>query len=326
MSAPGLDPIAARVAAQLGAPDLVDRLAALPASELTSLLLAVARARAAALTPAELLAQAERTALVRPTAADPRQLRAFDARALDAALGFEAVELAPVAPFGVDAVLGRISPNNVLPTIRPVQVLADPTASMALEAARRRRRARDVEVRLATSARCVRMQPLTHPSFTPHFRVFALATAGRDAGNHDFELRALGDHLGVHLRLLAALTGDGYGFAPVEVWITDSERDRPAGRARLDKVAARLFPALGDAFPEVGFRIDETRTQGLGYYDGLMLQIWTTTPDGERMPLGDGGFAPWTQRLLADRKERFIGSGLGQEMVCKRFRVSGGSR
>jgi hypothetical protein len=145
--------------------------------------------------------------------------------------------------------------------------------------------------------------------------VLALATAGRDTGSLDFELRALRDHLGVYLRLFANLAPHGYRFDPVEIWITDSERDRPLGRERLDRAAAALAADL----PGVTIKPDLTRTQALGYYHGLMLQVWTTAPDGERIPLGDGGFTPWTQRLLSDQKERFLGSGLGHELICKRF-------
>ena len=63
------DKIADRIARQLGAPDLLDKLVALPASELTSLLLETFRRRSAARTPAELLA-----------AGDARSLGASDRR------------------------------------------------------------------------------------------------------------------------------------------------------------------------------------------------------------------------------------------------------
>jgi len=324
------DAIVRRISAGLGAPDLVDRLAALPGSDLQSLLLAVMRERADRVTPAALLADATARAAFAPSSVDARVYADFDRAAFDAAAGFAAIELSPIAPFAVDAVFGGISTNNVLPAIRPfAQVIADPTSMMALIAAPRRRIARDAIVRLAATARMLRLQPLPHPSFTPHFKQFALVTAGRDAGSHGFELAALREHLAVHLRLFRALAAQRYTFDPVEVAISDTDVVRAkhaggpeprAGRRRLAAVAAEVFPALAAEFPGVTFRLDDDRTQGLDYYEGLALQIWATSAAGERMSLGDGGFTPWTQRLLGDRKERLMTSGLGLELACKLYR------
>jgi len=374
-----MDPIVRRIAAELGAPDVVEALARLPGSDLQSLLLAVARARAEAVTPAALLAQAERSGAVAPSSIDSRVYADFDRAAYAAAAGFDALDLAPVAPFATDAVLGAISPNNVLTTTRPYQVLADPTSAMALEAARRRRRGdRSAPTRLIASHRVLRLQPFEGEGFTPHFRLLALVTAGRDQGSSELEVRSLREQIGVYLRLFAALTPAGFSFAPVEVVVSDTdvvrallrasgvdpavfagvvhavdvdrgagalaahgvrlpERiedpardlsgiDDPAGRtgrARLARVAAEVFPPLAAEFPAIRFRIDGSRVAGLGYYQGLMLQLWATTPAGASLPLGDGGFTTWTQRLLADRKERLLTSGLGVELACKLYRVGG---
>jgi hypothetical protein len=37
------------------------------------------------------------------------------------------------------------------------------------------------------------------------------------------------------------------------------------------------------------------------------------------VPVVDGGLVPWTQALLADRKERLLASAIGTEAVCKLF-------
>jgi hypothetical protein len=322
--------ISRRIQAALGAPDLVERLAALPGSDLQSLLLAVMQARGARATPASLLDDATRRAAFAPSPVDARLYADFDRAAFAAASHFEAVELSPLAPFAVDAVFGGISPNNVLPTTRPwAQVIADPTSMMALVAAQRRRAARDAVVRLATTARMVRLQPLPNPKFTPHFKQMAMITAGRDAGSHRFELAELRDHLRTYLRLFRDLERDGYTFAPIEIHIADPDVNRAkhrggpeprAGHRRLDAVAAEVFPALAAEFPGVTLTLDEERTQGIDYYETLMLQIYATDATGQRWAIGDGGFTPWTQRLLNDRKERLMTSGLGLELMCKLFR------
>ena len=124
-----------RIEREAGVPGLVEALAQLAPADLKSLLLRVFEHQAARRDPSMLLAQYERDGTVGAAPAN----HAVDAAALRAAEGFEPVELAPVAPLGLNAVLGRIHQNNVLSTIRNTEVLADPTASLALEAAVRRR-------------------------------------------------------------------------------------------------------------------------------------------------------------------------------------------
>ena len=80
-----------------------------------------------------------------------------------------------------------------------------------------------------------------------------------------------------------------------------------------------MVPALARDAPRVRVRLDGARLAGIGYYRGLALQLWLTTADGVALPVGDGGFTPWTQRLLGDRKERLLTSGLGLELLLKRF-------
>jgi len=35
--------------------------------------------------------------------------------------------------------------------------------------------------------------------------------------------------------------------------------------------------------------------------------------------VADGGFTDWTARLLQDKKERLMTSGIGTEFVCRRY-------
>src|SRR6185369_2898536 len=75
----------------------------LPASALWSLLLDIVGRRAARRTPADLLRQWERDGFTQPAACDQRTLHALDGHLL-AAADFDAIELSPVAPFGVCSV------------------------------------------------------------------------------------------------------------------------------------------------------------------------------------------------------------------------------
>jgi hypothetical protein len=77
---------------------------------------------------------------------------------------------------------------------------------------------------------------------------------------------------------------------------------------------------LGDEFPEAQFRVNQERLEGLGYYRSFALRISVQAPDGNHYPLVDGGFTDWTARLLGNKKERLLISGIGSEFVCKTYR------
>ena len=42
----------------------------------------------------------------------------------------------------------------------------------------------------------------------------------------------------------------------------------------------------------------------------------------EYYPLIDGGMTDWTARLISNRKERLLISGIGTEFACKRYRAA----
>jgi ribosomal protein S18 acetylase RimI-like enzyme len=306
--------IVARVARALEAGDVVEGLARrLPPSDLQSLLLHVFRERSARRTPADLLAQYERTPALRPSAVGARALRDLESAAFESAAGFEAIELAPVAPVGVNMVLGGVDQNNALAATRGAEALADPTTLQALECARRRRAGDEATIRLCSRSRPLRLQPTDVPWFTPHFALFSMVSAGRDRGSYAFELESLGEHLRVHLLLLRRLAREGYALSGVDVAIADTAHDR----RRLGAATRGVLEPLAAEFPEARFRVDEGREQGMSYYSGLCLRIDAAGADGTAMNLADGGFTDWTRRLLSNAKERLLVSGIGVELLAK---------
>lgn len=155
----------------------------LPASRLWSLLLDIAEARAARRRPAELVEQWDRDRFVQPAIVDQRSLVEVDGHLLGAASSFESIELSPVAPLGVCAIMGHASQNKVLSALRGTELVSDPTNVMALECARRLHRDTTAVVRLATSHRCVRAQPIPKQrGLTANFRIFCLARRDSNAG------------------------------------------------------------------------------------------------------------------------------------------------
>src|SRR5262249_55958782 len=183
------------------------------AAQLWSLLHDVAEARAAARRPASLAEQWERDRFVQLALVDQRTMNDVDRELLAAAAAFESIELSPVAPLGVCSAMGPASQNKILSALRGTEVVADPTNVMALECARRLRRAPASAVRVATSHRCVRAQELPKvPGFSAHFRIFCLASAGLERADHGLLVESACEHITTLLDALNRLERRGFAF------------------------------------------------------------------------------------------------------------------
>jgi hypothetical protein len=345
--------IVPRIERELGMAGLVDALAQrLSASDLRSMLMAVYSVRAAGMRETEILAHAARDPLLAPSAVSYRELMAFDSVAFHSAPEFVALDLSPVCPFSAASTLGGTSQNNVLTTIRNVEVLGDSTIALALEACRRRSSV-DV-VRLCASHRVVRLQPFDIRGYSPHFRLFSLVTGGRDRGSFRFETANLREHVRVYLRMFRVLNDAGFALQNSRVEFTDmialeaaltdagitheeiresvrahrlggSERFlREHGLAALptathSQLESDVVAPLEDEFPEAHFSVNPHRLEGLRYYSSFAFRISSEAPDGNYYPIVDGGFTDWTARLMGNRKERLLISGIGSEFVCKTY-------
>ena len=278
----------------------------LAASELWSLLLEVMARRAAERTPADLMRQWDRDDFTRPASIDQRTLVALDGHLLVAAHQFEAIELSPLAPLGACSVVGLASQNKMVSALRGTEVVADPTNLFALECARRLREKPDDVVRLATCHRCVRAQEVPkQPGFAHHFRIFCLATAGREAQNHAFLVDAVIEHMNTYLAALDRLEQHGYAFAARRVKVLAT-----AARAALgDRIAAAVRGA-----PTERDVLDHP------YYDGLRFMISARTPAGADIPLIDGGSFDWLGKLASNKRLVFVASGMGSQLAAYLFR------
>ena len=56
------------------------------------------------------------------------------------------------------------------------------------------------------------------------------------------------------------------------------------------------------------------------YYDGLRFMIGARAPEGEDIPLIDGGTLVWLSKLSSNRKLVFVASALGSQLAAHRFR------
>jgi hypothetical protein len=282
-----------------------ERLAALSGSELTGVLLEVMQRRAAARSPADVLAQYQRDAFCHPAATDQRTSVALDGHLLAAAIGFDAIELSPVAPLATCASVAPTSQHRVLSALRSTEVVADPTNVLALHCAAQLRRHAS-PVHLVTSQRVVRAQPIPKlPGYAPHFRIFVLASGGVETQDHAFTTGTLELHIRTMLGALARLEQHGYAFGERRVDLLAT----PERAALADRVAA----ALGDV------TVERKLLDHAYYSGGLRYMIWVTASDGATLPLIDGGAFDWLATLLSNRRAVYIASGTGSQLIALRF-------
>ena len=279
----------------------------LTASQLWSLLLDVAEARAASRRPSELVDQWERDRFVQPSIVDQRSVIEVDGHLLRAAPDFEAIELSPVAPLGVCAIMGHASQNKVLSALRGTELVADPTNVMALECARHLRRNPTAVVRLATSHRCVRAQPIPQRrGHTATFRIFCLASAGIERQNHSVLVDAAVEHITVMLRALDQLEQHGFEFPARRITVLARDDRRTLG----DRIAATVGQA----------EVARVPLEHPYYNQGIRFQIASRSNEGIEIPLIDGGAFDWVARLTANRRAVFVASGFGSQLAPLMFR------
>jgi hypothetical protein len=273
----------------------------LPASELWSLLLSVMEARAQQRGGATLREQWRNDRFVQPCPVDQRTLHEVEGHLLQAASAFEALALSPIAPLGVCSAVALASQNKILSTARGTEVVSDPTNVLALECARRLREDGSVQVRLATSHRCVRAQALPKlPGFAAHFQMFCLVSAAHERPNRAFLVSALAEHINTHLAALERLAQHGYQTRERAVRILATERNA--------SIAERVARDVGAA----------VRHQALNhhYYEGIRFMIDVQLPDGGQVPLIDGGAFDWLRKLCSNNKLVFVASGMGSQLIA----------
>ncbi|QSJ15074.1 hypothetical protein JYQ62_24870 [Nostoc sp. UHCC 0702] len=223
------------------------------------------------------------------------------------------LELSPVCPLGTNSVVATVNQNKVLTTIRNTEVTADVTNVMALECAKRRRAfsAKGIPAhqltKLCASHRLLRTQGMSGPATFPHFRLLGLCTGGRDIGSDQFEIESLTEHLEFYFQLFDAANQVGFAIANVRVTLTafDQVRYNTLQTSVLEKLAAK--------YAGISFAFDQERETGRGYYQSAGFHIYACDSSRTEYFLVDGGFTDWTQKLLNNKKERLLISGIGSE-------------
>ncbi|KOX10570.1 hypothetical protein ADK66_08765 [Micromonospora sp. NRRL B-16802] len=287
-------------------------LTGLSGADLRTLLLGVARDRAATVHPADVVRRWREDRFVRPARADPRALAQLEARMWQLLpADVCGVELSPVVPVGTCTAVAPVSQNRIVTTMRASEVLSDPTNALAIEAALRRRRGG--EVHLAAAHRVLRAQDFGGGA-SAHFRLFALVSSARDAGSGSTQARLLIRHLTYWRTVLTDLAPAAVPQLHITVFDDEVIRERLADTVRpaLDGNAASAGDAQALGQPLVPLVDEPERRRGRSYYTGCAIRI---TVRGGSLEVGDGGLTDWTARLSGDAKERCLVSCLATERL-----------
>jgi hypothetical protein len=88
---------------------------------------------------------------------------------------------------------------------------------------------------------------------------------------------------------------------------------------RARHLKSEIADPLVAAFPNVEIVYDTARLQGLGYYTGTYIQITWKRDDGAEFTIGDGGAVPWVGAMRSNRRDRFVATGVGAELIPRLF-------
>jgi hypothetical protein len=284
--------------------DVMERLRTLSGSELNSFLLELFRHRTHDMEASEVLKRFRENRFVRPSNDDALSTRRTEFGFLTAAAtyGFQPVNLSPLAPLGTCSVLGPVHQHNVVSAVRGTEAVSDATNVLALMIAERFHNDVDKNAihKLATIHRHVRGQHFTNPNFSAHFTVMGLASGGFDKGSYIFELT----HLEEHIRLITGLLAER--FDPEDLSLRFYCKEHSSGLLeRISESTGRVWDEMKTSFVE-----DTSHC----YYQLMQFKVLLHKNDRE-IDVGDGGFVDWTQKLLSNKKQRLLISGIPVELL-----------
>jgi len=251
-----------RILSIIGLDNIIEILSseAITWADLHTLLLHIFERKIKDVSPADIMKNCKESRFSQAAETNPRELLEID-RILYGLLPsyFLPVELSPVNAIGVNSTLTSLDPKIVLPTIRNLEVVGDPSMALSIECAKRRESLRttkeNTETHLATSHRVLRVQAFPKNSgLMAHFRAFALASSARDVtGFNSFELSALSTHVEIWLRFLTFSSDFPYSVQNISVAISDirmMEKLISYGRIDKNKVIKRTKDKAFDTFRE----------------------------------------------------------------------------
>ena len=315
--------ILSRIKKKSQVPDLISALTdRLSLPDLQSLLLEVYSQRVQKLSPAYLSRQYSQNRFIQPAVGSPSKLIELDLLAFSLLpSGFLTIELSPLCPLGTSAIIAPVDQNNIVTTIRNTEVCSDSTNVLALECARRRLSILEItagspeKIKLCASHRVVRAQTFNEPGAYAHFKLLALVTAGRDEGSFRFETESLLEHIEFYITLLLESSSLELKIQDIRVYIINLEKNV---RDILEKT---IVIPIRSKYQNIKIEFKEAPSDVRDYYSKVRFQIFIRNSEGTDFLIVDGGLTDWTQKIMSNRKERLLCSGLGTERLLTCFNI-----
>lgn len=287
--------------------DIVDILSnKLSGSELNSLLLEVFEKRVMQETPSSLLEKYTKNKLVKPAQLDFLKFKEEELECckIVANSNFELIELSPVAQLGTSSVMATVNQKKVLTALRNTEVQSDPTNSIALHYAslKKNNELSGKTYNFSNVSRVIRTQVFSNPNFTPHFPILCLISCGMDTGSFEFEKTEIHKHFAITQDVCKSVFGFNNLFFEI-IPCKGYDSNSPLISNSLSHIKNSGFDV----------RIAESDSQN-NYYYGMRIKAKIIT-DGVEYEIGDGGLLDWTQKLLANKKERMLTMGLGIQLL-----------
>ena len=275
-------------------------------SELNSLLLEVFERRVMQETPSSLLGKYTKNKLVKPAQLDFLKFKEEELECckIVANSSFELIELSPVAQLGTSSIMATVNQKKVLTALRNTEVQSDPTNSIALHYAslKQNNELSEKTYNFSNVSRVIRTQVFSNPNFTPHFPILSLISCGMDTGSFEFEKTEIYKHFAITQDVCKSVFGFNNLFFEI-IPCKEYDSNSPLISNSLSHIKNSGFDV----------RIAESDSQN-NYYYGMRIKA-KIIADGVEYEIGDGGLLDWTQKLLANKKERMLTMGLGIQLL-----------
>lgn len=309
------NPIVNKILEKMGQKDLLDDLAhKITLSELNSLLLEVYQIKTREISPTELLNLYTANRFVKPASTNPQELLQLemDFYRIAESFSFTPIDLSPVAPLGACSVIAPVNQNNVMSALRGTEVVADATNSLALHicSLKKNRNLKSdnfhENLKYCNAHRHIRTQKFDVPGFRPHFKIFSMLTSGRDVGSYNFEMNSILEHITVYKEILKQL----FHIEDLKVKLIES-----SGYDGAEDLALLLRDHIKENISNINVYAENQAVKNKNqYYKGIQFKLSANISDCE-YEIVDGGFVDWSQKLLSNKKERMLTSGLGVDFL-----------
>lgn len=297
-----------RILKKVGDRELINKLLALPKSELNSLLLELFNGLTDSISPADVLKAYQINRFPAPSDADPTKFYSLEAELIKAAReqGIKSVILSPSAPLGSCSAFGCVNQYNVLSAVRGTETLSDPSNMLAVIIADKLKN-EDTDNRIplhyATTARVVRGQAFSEKGFYAHFGLFCIVSSGKDVGSYTCEKNMLIKQLAYYKKLFL----EKYR---ADISIVVQKR---GGYTDGDGFFAGIAELIEIGLPDIPVSMAPADEEN-HYYKGLNFKIYMEK-NSDKIEIGDGGYVDWISQMTGNKKERCLISGLGLDRL-----------